>query len=106
MRARRLHDAGIARPILIGERASLEAAATEAEISLESIESVSPSLGAALDAYASLYVEGPAEGERAGGEAAALPAAVLRGDGGEGRRCGCPGGGRKPAHGAGHRGGG
>ena len=55
--ARRLHDEGIARPILIGERASLEAAAGT-DIPLESIESVSPSSGDALDTYAALYVEG------------------------------------------------
>ena len=62
--ARRLHDEGIARPILIGERASLEAAAGT-DMSLESIESVSPSSSDALDAYASLYVEGrPKASER------------------------------------------
>ena len=62
--ARRLHDEGIARPILIGERASLEAAAGT-DMSLESIESVSPSSSDALDAYASLYVEGrPKANER------------------------------------------
>ena len=63
--ARRLHDEGIAHPILIGERASLEAAAVGADISLESIESVSPNSSDALDAYASLYVEGrPKANER------------------------------------------
>ena len=62
--ARRLHDEGIARPILIGERASLEAAAGT-DMSLESIESVSPKSSDALDAYASLYVEGrPKANER------------------------------------------
>ena len=62
--ARRLHDEGIARPILIGERASLEAAAGT-DMSLESIESVSPNSSDALDAYASLYVEGrPKANER------------------------------------------
>ena len=63
--ARRLHDEGIARPILIGERASLEAAATAAGISIESLESVSPGSSDALDAYALLYIEGrPKANER------------------------------------------
>ena len=56
--ARRLHDDGIARPILIGDRAGLEAAAAAAGVSLDAIDAVSPSAGDALDAYASLYVEG------------------------------------------------
>ena len=63
--ARRLHDDGVARPILVGERAALKAAAASAGASLESIESVSPSTGDALDAYASLYVQGrPKANER------------------------------------------
>ena len=78
--ARRLHDEGIARPILIGERAGLEAAAATAGVSLgsaspgtsspgslspEPIESVSPRTSPVLDAYASLYVEGrPKTNER------------------------------------------
>ena len=63
--ARRLHDDGIARPILIGERAGLEAAAASAGVSLDPIEAVSPSASGALDAYASLYVEGrPKTNER------------------------------------------
>ena len=63
--ARRLHDEGAARPILIGERASLEAAAASAGVSLQSIESVSPRAGDTLDAYASLYVAGrPKANER------------------------------------------
>ena len=63
--ARRLHDEGVARPILIGERASLEAAAASAGVSLQSIESVSPRAGDTLDAYASLYVAGrPKANER------------------------------------------
>ena len=63
--ARRLHDEGIARPILIGERAALEAAAASSGVSLDSIESISPSTSDALDAYASLYVEGrPRANER------------------------------------------
>ena len=56
--ARRLHDGGIARPMLIGERAALEAAAAAAGVSIDPIESVSPPAGDALDAYAALYVEG------------------------------------------------
>ena len=55
--ARRLHDDGIARPILIGERAALEAAAASAGTSLDAMVTVSPSTSGALDAYASLYVE-------------------------------------------------
>jgi len=63
--ARRLHDEGIARPILIGERAALEAAAESAGVALDAIESVSPRTSDALDAYASLYVEGrPKANER------------------------------------------
>ena len=56
--ARRLHDGGIARPMLIGERAALEAAAAAAGVPIDAIESVSPTESAALDAYAALYVEG------------------------------------------------
>ena len=56
--ARRLHDGGIARPMLIGERAALEAAAASAGVPIDAIESTSPAESAALDAYAALYVEG------------------------------------------------
>ena len=56
--ARRLRDEGIARPILIGERAALEVVAASAGVTLDAIESVSPRTSDALDAYASLYVEG------------------------------------------------
>ena len=56
--ARRLHDGGIARPMLIGERAALEAAAAAAGVPIDAIESVSPAESPALDAYAALYVEG------------------------------------------------
>ena len=56
--ARRLHDGGIARPMLIGERAALEAAAAAAGVSIDPVESVSPPESDALDAYAALYVEG------------------------------------------------
>ena len=63
--ARRLHDGGIARPMLIGERAALEAAAAAAGVPLDPIESISPPASAALDAYAALYVEGrPKTSER------------------------------------------
>ena len=63
--ARRLHDEGIARPVLIGERAALEEAASSAGVPLDPIETVSPSASAALDAYAALYVEGrPKANER------------------------------------------
>ena len=63
--ARRLHDERIARPLLVGERTELEAAAAAAGVSLDGIESVSPSASRALDGYASLYVEGrPKTSER------------------------------------------
>ena len=63
--ARRLHDGGIARPVLIGERAGLEAAAAAAGVPLDPIETVSPATSGALAAYASLYVEGrPKTNER------------------------------------------
>ena len=63
--ARRLCDEGIARPILVGERAALEATAVSAGVTLDSIESVSPRTSDALDTYASLYVEGrPRANER------------------------------------------
>ena len=55
--ARRLHDEGIARPILIGERATLKAAAASAGVSLKSIDTVSLSANGVLDAYASVYAE-------------------------------------------------
>ena len=63
--ARRLHDEGIARPILIGARAALEEAAAAASVSLDAIESVAPAESGALDAYAALYLEGrPKANER------------------------------------------
>ena len=63
--ARRLHDQGIARPILIGARAALEEAAAAAGVPLKSIESAAPDEGSALHAYAALYVEGrPKANER------------------------------------------
>ena len=63
--ARRLHDEGIARPVLIGEPAALEEAAACAGVPLDPIETVSLSTGAALDGYAALYLEGrPKASER------------------------------------------
>ena len=56
--ARRLHDEGIVRPILVGEHAALQAAAASTGVSLDPIETVAPATSDALDAYASLYVEG------------------------------------------------
>ena len=63
--ARRLHDAGIARPVLVGERPEIEATATAAGVSLDGIASVSPATGGALDEYAALYIQGrPRTSER------------------------------------------
>ena len=64
--ARRLHDEGIARPVLVGDRAGLEAAADAAGVSLDGIGSASPATGGgALDGYAALYVRGrPKTSER------------------------------------------
>ena len=56
--ARRLHDEGIARPVLVGERPELEASAAAAGVSLDGVESVSPAASGALDGYASLYAQG------------------------------------------------
>ena len=56
--ARRLLDRGIARPVLVGERARLETAATAAGVTLDGLESVAPAAGEALDAYTALYLEG------------------------------------------------
>ena len=63
--ARRLHDEGIAQPILVGARAALEDAAAAAGVTLDAIESVAPAESGALDAYAALYLEGrPKANER------------------------------------------
>ena len=63
--ARRLHDGEIVRPVLVGERPELEAAAAAAGVSLDGLESVSPAASGALDGYASLYVQGrPKTSER------------------------------------------
>ena len=56
--ARRLHDGNIVRPVLVGERPELEAAAAAAGVSLDGLESVSPATSGALDGYASLYIQG------------------------------------------------
>ena len=63
--ARRLLDGGIARPLLVGERAAVAAAAAEAGVALDPIETVSPRADGALDRYAALYLEGrPRAGAR------------------------------------------
>ena len=63
--ARWLHDEGIARPVLIGERAALEQAAAATGVPLDAIVTVAPSTSGALDAYAALYLEGrPKANER------------------------------------------
>ncbi len=63
--ARRLHDEGIARPVLIGAPGALEEAAAAAGVSLDAIESVAPGESGTLDAYATLYLEGrPKANER------------------------------------------
>ena len=63
--AHRLRREDIARPILIGERAMLEAAAAAAGVVLDGLDTVSPTTSDVLDAYASLYVAGrPKTNER------------------------------------------
>ena len=63
--ARRLVDGGIARPILVGERAALEASAAAAGVPLDGLETISPTASGAIERYASLYVEGrPKASER------------------------------------------
>ena len=63
--ARRLHDEGIARSLLIGAQSTLAESAAAAGVSLDAIESVAPSESSALDAYAALYLEGrPKASER------------------------------------------
>jgi phosphate acetyltransferase len=53
--ARRLADQGVARPVLLGARAALEAAAGGAGVSLEGIESVDPEQSGDLERYAEIY---------------------------------------------------
>ena len=61
----RLHDEGIAHPVLVGERAKLEAAAASIGVELGPLAVVSPGSNETLDAYASLYVQGrPKTNER------------------------------------------
>ena len=63
--ARRLHDEGVARPLLVGERAELERTAAAAGVPLDGLESVSPATGADRGRYAALYLEGrPKTSER------------------------------------------
>ena len=63
--ARRLRDAGIARPVLVGDRPALAEAAAAAGVSLDDIESVSPAASGRLDGYAAHYVRGrPKTSER------------------------------------------
>ena len=72
--SRRLHDEGIARPILIGARAALDETAASAGVSLDEIESVAPAESGALDAYAALYLEGrPKANERVARRSLAKP---------------------------------
>ncbi len=53
--ARRLADEGVARPVLLGARAALEAAADGAGVSLEGLVTVDPETSADLDRYAEAY---------------------------------------------------
>ena len=72
--ARRLRDGGIVRPVLVGERADIEATATGAGVALEGLEVVPPSTSAALDGYVSLYVRGrPRTNERVARRLVARP---------------------------------
>ena len=63
--ARRLLDANIARPVLVGDRPALAETAAVAGVSLDDIEIVSPAASGRLDGYASHYVRGrPKTSER------------------------------------------
>jgi phosphate acetyltransferase len=53
--ARHLADEGVARPVLLGARAALEAAADGAGVSLEGLVTVDPEASADLDRYAEAY---------------------------------------------------
>ncbi len=53
--ARRLADHGVARPILLGAREALEAAAERAGVSLEGLEIIAPETSRDLDRYAEAY---------------------------------------------------
>ncbi|HUP18612.1 MAG TPA: phosphate acetyltransferase [Gemmatimonadota bacterium] len=63
--ARRLADEGIARPILLGGPISLREAADRAGVSLDGIDTVSPSASPRLDAYAEAHREAQAARGRA-----------------------------------------
>lgn len=56
--ARRLKDADIAVPVLLGARAEIEAAAARAGVLLEGVITLDPQDSERLDAYAGLYVAG------------------------------------------------
>ena len=56
--ARRLHDEGVARPVLLGARHGLETAAEGAGVSLDGIDTVDPETSDMLDAYAEAYAAG------------------------------------------------
>ena len=72
--ARRLHDEGIARPLLVGERVEIEATATAAGVSLDGIASVSPATSGEIEGYAALYVQGrPRTSERVAKRLLATP---------------------------------
>ena len=56
--ARRLHDEGVARPVLLGARHGLETAAEGAGVSLDGIDTVDPETSDMLDTYAEAYAAG------------------------------------------------
>jgi phosphotransacetylase len=53
--ARRLSDEGVARPLLLGARETIVAAAAGAGVSLEGLETVDPEQSSDLDRYAAAY---------------------------------------------------
>ena len=56
--ARRLHDDGIARPVVLGTEDEVGAAATHAGVSLDGITVIDPGEGDRLDVYAEAYAAG------------------------------------------------
>jgi len=56
--ARRLRDAGIGQPVLLGAATAIGAAASRAGVTLEGLECVDPEQDPRLDAYAALYAAG------------------------------------------------